>query len=389
MTIIYPRPWPIGMGIQKSRFGLSPNQALFASVFSRKVSVQSHAAGKTDRWEGILTTTPLRGAEHATMRAWFLSLDGQAKTVFLYDPDLREPRSGAKSGGGFANYLLSSGGLDLWTASRLTITGPTSNATLGFDHFSLLPTAVSGTHQIFQTKQPAKAGQQYALTVHAKDSGYDQLRLFAEEFDADGNLIAVRHDALINTTTGVATALGSSTTVSATALGDGWHRLTAVAALGSDAAFLRVAVRVKDLGGSGSFTGDGTSDILLAGPQLEEGAAFSAYEATTTGPLVNGGVQSGTALVTDGWKASSAVLLAGDYFQVGTQYFMVIEDASSDSGGAATLEFRPAMRASPADNAEIILLNPALVARLQLADMFWEIDQTGMGSFSFSFEEAL
>lgn len=389
MTISYPRPWPIGMGIQKSRFGLSPNQAMFESALSRKVSAQSHAAGKTDRWEGVLTTTPVMGADHATMRAWFLSLDGRLKTALLFDPDLREPRSGAKNGGGFANYLPKSSTLDLWSSAQLTLTGPTTNATLGFDHFTLLPTVESGTHHISQGLVPVKAGTEYAFAVHVKDSGYDRLQLFTREFDSDNLAIGTRHFAEINATTGVATAKSSKTTVSATALGDGWHRLVAVATFDANTVNFTPNIRVIDSAGADSFTGDGTSDILVAGPQIEEGAVFTGYEATTTGPLVDGASQTGTTLTTDGWIASSTILLAGDYFQVDDQYFMAVEDAASDSGGAATLEFRPAMRASPADNADVIILNPALVARLQLADSFWEIDQTGMGAFSFAFEEVL
>lgn len=389
MTISYPRPWPIGMGIQKSRFGLSPNQAMFESVLSRKVSAQSHAAGTTDRWEGVLTTAPMTGADHARLRAWLLSLDGRLKTLLLYDPDQRQPRSGAKNGGGFANYLQKSSTLDLWSASRLSITGPTSNATLGFDHFALLPTAVSGTHNISQWLIPVKAGVQYAFAIHVKDSGYDRLQIFTREYDAEGSVIGTRHFAEINATTGVATAKNGNTTVSATSLGNGWHRLVAVATFDEGTASFTPNIRVVDASGNDSFTGDGSSDILVAGPQIEEGAAFTSYDATTTGPLVNGASQSGTSLVSDGWKASSTVLLAGDYFQVGNQYFMAIEDVATDSGGAATLEFRPALRASPADDEEIIILNPALVARLHLPDSFWEIDHTGMGAFSFSFEEVL
>lgn len=389
MTISYPRPWPVGMGIQKSRFGLSPNQAVFEGALSRNVSAQSHAAGKTDRWEGLLTTTPLMGADHATMRAWFLSLDGQTKTVSLYDPDLREPRSGIKSGGGFANYLRDSGALDLWPTSSLTVTGPTANATLGFDHFTLLPTSSNSVHQITTELLPVKAGQQYAFSLHAKDSGYDQIQMFSREYDVDGTLLQIRHQAAINTTTGVATAENSLTTASAASLGSGWHRLVAVVTMAEDAAFIVIYVRVSDLSGNETYPGDGVSDILVAGLQLEEGPAFTSYDETTTGPLVNGASQAGTSLASDGWKASSTVLLAGDYFQIGDQYFMAVEDAASDSGGIATLEFRPALRDSPADNAEIQTLNPALVARLQLADTFWEMDHTGLGSFSFSFEEVL
>jgi hypothetical protein len=73
-------------------------------------------------------------------------------------------------------------------------------------------------------------------------------------------------------------------------------------------------------------------------------------------PLVNGGSQTGTSLVTDGWSNSQTVLKAGDWIQVQNdlKVYMVTADVGSSGAGAATISLYPALRISPADNMSII-----------------------------------
>lgn len=76
-------------------------------------------------------------------------------------------------------------------------------------------------------------------------------------------------------------------------------------------------------------------------------------------PLVDGASQTGTSLITDGWTPSTTgILKAGDYFSVGGELKMVTQDADSDGAGACTLNFQPAIRNSPSDNASITTTNP-------------------------------
>ena len=97
MAITYPRQLPAGIKIASSRMGLSVNQSIFASELTRKVSVQSIGAGTSDRWEGLWTTPHLSVASFATLSAWLLSLKGQEKTFYAYDPDRRMPNGVAVS----------------------------------------------------------------------------------------------------------------------------------------------------------------------------------------------------------------------------------------------------------------------------------------------------
>lgn len=82
-------------------------------------------------------------------------------------------------------------------------------------------------------------------------------------------------------------------------------------------------------------------------------------------PLVNGDSQTGRTLVTDGWGAEG--LSAGDFFSLGsdvdTRFYQLTADVVPVAG-AATLEFTPALRSSPADNAALEVVNPKVLLRL-------------------------
>ena len=94
-----------------------------------------------------------------------------------------------------------------------------------------------------------------------------------------------------------------------------------------------------------------------------------ANSASLGSPFVNGGSQIGRSLVTSGWNASQTVLMAGQFFQLGTdtatRMYQVTEDVISDGSGNATLNFWPSLRQSPADSDPIETANPGVVVRLQ------------------------
>lgn len=119
MAIQFPRNFP-DIPIVSSRIGLNVNQAVFEAGLSRKVTVQNHAAGLTDRWEGVFTTAELSKNQMAEMSAWVLSLKGREKNFYAFDPDRKLPQGNATSqsstpivlgAGQIGNSLLSSGWL--------------------------------------------------------------------------------------------------------------------------------------------------------------------------------------------------------------------------------------------------------------------------------------
>ncbi len=106
-------------------------------------------------------------------------------------------------------------------------------------------------------------------------------------------------------------------------------------------------------------------------------------------PLVNGGSQTGATLVTDGWTPSQAqALLPGDYFQVGNELKLVVATTVVGGTGAATIAFEPPLRASPADNASIVTVNPVCTMRLVEPTSGWDIEEAGLYGFAFAGVEA-
>lgn len=107
--------------------------------------------------------------------------------------------------------------------------------------------------------------------------------------------------------------------------------------------------------------------------------------------LVNGASQAGSSLVTDGWIAGQPLLLAaGDYFEVNGELKMITADVASDASGNATLSFDPPLRQSPADNAQIITVNPACTMKLTGNDQSqWALTSPAFYAITIGCEEAL
>ncbi|MFQ5783614.1 MAG: hypothetical protein ACE5H8_02170 [Alphaproteobacteria bacterium] len=84
-------------------------------------------------------------------------------------------------------------------------------------------------------------------------------------------------------------------------------------------------------------------------------------------PRVAGPAQAGSTLATDGWRANVAgLLLPGDYLEIGGELKMATKPVDSDATGAATVAFRPALRASPTDGSTLMLIGPRTT--MMLAD---------------------
>jgi hypothetical protein len=100
-------------------------------------------------------------------------------------------------------------------------------------------------------------------------------------------------------------------------------------------------------------------------------------------PLVNGASQTGTQLVTDGWGTTQTVLKAGDFFGVNGELKQCTADVTSDGSGNATINFEPALRASPANDAAIDVSSPTATFMLETDDVGWS-NTSGSASRIFS-----
>lgn len=120
----------------------------------------------------------------------------------------------------------------------------------------------------------------------------------------------------------------------------------------------------------------------------------TARGAATGIPLVKGAAQTGKTLVTDGWTPDiTGILKAGDYIQLGTgsssHLHKVVQDANSDSGGNATLEIQPRLRAVPSDNDPLVVSACKGLWRLTTNFTPWDIQRIVFYSMSFSAREAI
>lgn len=111
-------------------------------------------------------------------------------------------------------------------------------------------------------------------------------------------------------------------------------------------------------------------------------------------PLVAGGSQTGTTLAIDGCTGSvTNWLKKGDYFSIGTglssRLYQVTQNADTTSGGATTLNFRPALRSSPADNAALNITTPKGLFRLDSNAADWSSNEVSIYTFNISFVEVI
>jgi hypothetical protein len=104
--------------------------------------------------------------------------------------------------------------------------------------------------------------------------------------------------------------------------------------------------------------------------------------------LVNGAGQSGMVLNCDAATPSVITLREGEYFQLGNGFHAMTADAIANGSGQVTLNFKPALRASPADNATVELANPKMLHELTSAPSK-DTDDDKSCPFVLSFQESL
>lgn len=117
--------------------------------------------------------------------------------------------------------------------------------------------------------------------------------------------------------------------------------------------------------------------------------------ATTPGtPVVNGASQTGNELDIDGLPASATgYLKAGDYIQLGSgssaELYKVLDDVDSNASGEATVTIWPNLRASPADDATVVVDDAKGVFRLASSTVNFSIDEVATYGLTFAAFEAV
>lgn len=128
----------------------------------------------------------------------------------------------------------------------------------------------------------------------------------------------------------------------------------------------------------------GTNTFLYNDPDYR-----GARGVATGSPVVNGAGQTGNSLATSGWTANiTNILRSGDYFTVNGELKRLISDANSNGSGQATLNFEPALRASPSNSAPLNVATPT--AEFVLAatgDNLFSSDASRLVTYSFTARE--
>ena len=107
-------------------------------------------------------------------------------------------------------------------------------------------------------------------------------------------------------------------------------------------------------------------------------------------PLVYKGGQSGNELDIDNCPINiTDYLKRGDYIQLDYGYHRLLEDASTNSSGEASLSIWPNLRRSPADNGSVRTINPVGVWRLLSSSSFYTDTDFLFKEMAFSCIEAI
>lgn len=88
----------------------------------------------------------------------------------------------------------------------------------------------------------------------------------------------------------------------------------------------------------------------------------SVYSGLT--PRVNGAGQTGRTIATDGWRANSTVLRAGQAVNIGDQLVVLTADVTANGSGEASIEIEVPVRAATTDNTLITYQRPYCVMYL-------------------------
>lgn len=83
-------------------------------------------------------------------------------------------------------------------------------------------------------------------------------------------------------------------------------------------------------------------------------------------PLVNGISQAGSSLITDGWTNNILQVKIGDVFKLaGTKVYMITQNGTSDGSGNLTINFKPPLVESPADDEALVVTSVPFTVQLR------------------------
>jgi len=117
-------------------------------------------------------------------------------------------------------------------------------------------------------------------------------------------------------------------------------------------------------------------------------------QGVATGTIrVNGASQVGNSIDLDGFaNSTNNVFKAGDYIQINSYLYMIIEDANSNGSGEANVKIEPSLRSGIEtinDDTTVIYTNTTTIMRLDTNFTSWNTDTVSKYGISFACSEAL
>lgn len=211
-------------------------------------------------------------------------------------PDVLTPleilRHYAAAGGINTNYALRSQEFDnaSWVKTRASVSANTLAAPNGSTTADTLieDATASSTHYAFLSNLVSTPNTVYTFSVYAKTKERSQIRLYVQEGAAGAGFFYAYFDVTAGTVlTSTQGGTGQLLATSITSVGSGWYRCTVTGIYGTTGTTLDAFVQLA-VGGTATYSGNGTSGLYIWGAQLEARAAVGRYIPTTSAAVTLG-----------------------------------------------------------------------------------------------------
>lgn len=232
------------------------------------------------------------------------------------------------------NHLIHSETLDhaSWVNIGSSVTADTTVAPTGQTTADkIVEDSSTGLHAIQQSWTPA-ASTLYTFSVFVNAGSRTAVQI-AVSGTASGWVGSVNPQANFDLTTGIASGLSAGTTATSTAFPGGWWRVQITAMTSGAPVSDAWSVRLLN-GGSASYAGDGASNAIAWGAQVEVGVTATRYIVTTTVAVSVTDYTLSLGLVT----FAIAPVNTAQLYWAGT-YKYLVQFSSGASQSADTFEF--------------------------------------------------
>ena len=258
-----------------------------------------------------------------------------------------------------SNLLLRSDEIDNVAWTKTGTSAVTANGATAPDGTStaevVIENSANSQHFVLQSGTRASTAEDLCAYGYFKRlGGARELQILIDDGAGNG---ATANFTLSTGSVGTTAVTGTGTNVRAfiVDVGNGWYFCVAIARCPATTS-ARMAAYLYN--GGTTYTGDGTSKLGM----WRLGASRSSVPTRgtqTTNAAASGASQTGSALYTKGWPASTdGLLLTGDWFEINGQLKQLTAPVNSDAAGLAYMQFRPSLADSPADNDPIIVHEP-------------------------------